>query len=103
MQDVKHTKKTARNQIHYRTRLLTFRNSTVHYDQLCNLMEKENSILCIRDVYNIDKQDDCMVFRIFHSQLLRMYQHNGEISSDKFGLFVYLFILGKTIKNLILK
>jgi hypothetical protein len=55
MQDVKHAKKTARNQIHYGTRLLTFENSTVRYDQFCNLAEKENSVLCIRDVYNVDK------------------------------------------------
>ena len=103
IQDVKHAKKTARNQIHYGTRLLTFGNSTVRYDQLCNLAEKENSALCIRDVYNVDKQDDGAAFRVFHSQLLRMCQDNGVIDSDKLGLFVYLFILGKTIKNFILK
>ncbi|CAB5368642.1 unnamed protein product [Rhizophagus irregularis] len=72
MQNVKHAKKTAKNQIYYGTRLLTFGNSTVRYDQLCNLAKKENSALRIRDVYNVNKQDDSAAFRIFHSQLLRM-------------------------------
>src|SRR4051812_19201125 len=58
VQNVKHTKKTAKNQIHYGTRLITFGTSTVHYNQLCDLVKKENSVLCIRDVYNVDKQDD---------------------------------------------
>jgi hypothetical protein len=73
VQDVKHAKKTARNQIHYRTWLIIFGNSTVHYDQLCDLMKRENSGLYIRDVYNVDKQDDGAAFRVFHSQLLEMY------------------------------
>ncbi|PKB94379.1 hypothetical protein RhiirA5_303446 [Rhizophagus irregularis] len=90
MQNVKHAKKTAKNQIYYGTRLLTFGNSTVRYDQLCNLAKKENSALRIRDVYNVNKQDDSAAFRIFHSQLLRM-----SIDSDKLSLFVYLFILGE--------
>jgi hypothetical protein len=94
VQDVKHAKKTARNQIHYGTRLLTLGNDTVRYDQLCNIVEKENSVLCTRDVYNVDKQDDGAAFRVFHSQLLRMCQDNGVIDPGKLGLFVYLFILG---------
>jgi calcineurin-like phosphoesterase len=97
---VKHAKKTARNQIHYGTRLITFGNSTVRYDQLCDLVKKENSVLCIRDVYNVDKQDDGAAFRVFHSRLLEICQDNGVINPEKLGLFVYLFILGKIIKNL---
>jgi hypothetical protein len=98
VQDVKHAKKTARNQIHYETRLITFGNSTVCYDQLCDLVKKENSGLCIRDVYNVDKQDDGAVFHVFHSRLLEMCQDNGVINLGKLSLFVYLFILGKIIK-----
>jgi calcineurin-like phosphoesterase len=90
---VKHAKKTARNQIHYGIRLLTLGNDTVRYDQLCNIVEKENSVLCTRDVYNVDKQDDGAAFCVFHSQLLRMCQDNGVIDPGKLGLFVYLFIL----------
>ena len=92
---MKHAKKTAKNQIHYRTRLITFGNSTVRYDQLCDLAKKENSGLCIRDVYNVDKQDDGAAFRVFHSRLLGMCQDNGVIDPGKLGLFVYLFVLGK--------
>ena len=95
VQDVKHAKKTAGNQIHYGTRLITFGNSTVRYDQLCDLAKKENSGLCIRDVYNVDKQDDGAAFRVFHSRLLGMCQDNGIIDPGKLGLFVYLFVLGK--------
>jgi hypothetical protein len=95
VQDMKHTKKIARNQIHYKIRLITFGNSTIRYDQLCDLVKKENSGLCICDVYNVDKQDDRMVFCIFHSRLLGMYQDNGIIDLRKLDLFVYLFVLGK--------
>ncbi|RGB23862.1 hypothetical protein C1646_773893 [Rhizophagus diaphanus] len=83
MQNVKHAKKTARNQIHYGIRLLTFGNSTVYYDQLCNLTEKENSALRICNVYNVNKQDDGVTFHIFHSQLLRMCQDNGKSHIEK--------------------
>ncbi|CAI2174578.1 6746_t:CDS:2, partial [Funneliformis geosporum] len=101
VQDIKHAKKTARNQIHYGTRLITFGNSTVHYDQLCDLAKKENSGLCICDVCNVDKQNDRAAFRVFHSQLLGMCQDNGVINLEKLGLFVYLFVLAskKTSKE----
>ncbi|CAG8642587.1 6366_t:CDS:2, partial [Scutellospora calospora] len=58
VQDSKHAKKNRRNAIHSEARLLVLGNNTIRYDQLYQLAYKENSALYIRDVINIDKQDD---------------------------------------------
>ncbi|RGB40825.1 hypothetical protein C1646_752805 [Rhizophagus diaphanus] len=58
----KHTKKTARNQIHYSSKLLTFGNDTIHYDQLLELAQFSNSPICVRDVRNVNKQDDATTY-----------------------------------------
>lgn len=55
IQDPKHGKKTARNAIMSGTRLLTFGNSTVHFDQLLKLSLQEDSIIYKRDVIKLDR------------------------------------------------
>ena len=52
----------------------------------------------MRDVINIDKQDDGATFRFFSLTLLKQCQKNGIVDSDKLGLFVYLFIFDKLFK-----
>ncbi|GBC29582.2 uncharacterized protein OCT59_008720 [Rhizophagus irregularis] len=58
----KHAKKTARNQIHYGSKLLAFENDTIRYDQLLELAQFPNSPICVRDVCNVDKQDDAAAY-----------------------------------------
>ena len=61
----KYAKKTARNQIHYGLKLLTFENDTIRYDQLLELAQMPNSSICIRNMQNVDKQDDAATYRTF--------------------------------------
>jgi len=97
----KHAKKTARNQIHSGSKLLTFGNDTIRYDQLLELAQMPNSPICVRDVRNVDKQDDAAAYRTFHSDLISICQKDGVLSPEKTGFFVYMFILGKNMKSLI--
>ena len=62
IQCLKHAKKMARNQIHYGSKLLTFENGTIRYDQLLELAQMPNLSICIRDVRNVDKQDDAAAY-----------------------------------------
>ncbi|RGB23509.1 hypothetical protein C1646_806418, partial [Rhizophagus diaphanus] len=91
----KHAKKTARNQIHYGSKLLTFGNDTIHYDQLLELAQFPNSPICVRDVCNVDKQDDAATYQTFHSDLISICHKDGILSLGKTGFFVYMFILGE--------
>ena len=49
----------------------------------------------MRDVINVDKQDDGAAYRFFSSAVLNQCQEDSTIKSDKLGLFVYLFVVGK--------
>ena len=94
IQDPKHAKKNGRNAIHSGARLLVLGNYTVRYDQIYQLAQEENSALYIRDVINVDKQDDSAAYRVFCSKLLTQCQSNGCLDNNKTALFVYLFIFG---------
>jgi len=98
VQDPKHAKKNGRNNVHSGARLLILGKDTVRYDQILTLAKDDNSALYMRDVINVDKQDDGAAFRFFSSTLLKQCQKNGIVDSDKLGLFVYLFIFGKLFK-----
>ncbi|PKY35084.1 hypothetical protein RhiirB3_455442 [Rhizophagus irregularis] len=54
-----------------------------------------NSPICVRDVRNVDKQDDAAAYRTFHSDLISMCQKDGVLMPGKAGFFVYMFILGE--------
>ena len=71
VQDPKHGKKTARNQIFSGARLLVLGNCPVLYKQLLFLAKENGHSIYIRDVVNTDKQDDGAAFRTFHSELLK--------------------------------
>ncbi|GES76206.1 hypothetical protein GLOIN_2v1777971 [Rhizophagus clarus] len=73
---------TARNQVHYGSKLLTFGSDTVRYDQLLEFAQIPNSPICIRDVRNVDKQDDAAAYRTFHSDLISMCQKDGVENSN---------------------
>src|SRR5260363_242597 len=55
IQDPKHAKKTARNQIFSGAKLLSLGISTVRYDQLFKLVNQSQHFLLKRDVLNVDK------------------------------------------------
>ncbi|GES99921.1 hypothetical protein GLOIN_2v1777971 [Rhizophagus clarus] len=70
VQDVKHAKKTARNQLHLGARLLILGNNVILYRHLLTLAQAKNHAIYIQDVVNIDKQDDGATYRLFHSDVL---------------------------------
>ena len=94
IQDLKHAKKNGRNAIHSGARLLVLGSHTVWYDQIYQLAQEENSALYIRDVVNVDKQDDGAAYRVFCSTFLAQCQYNVCLDHNKMALFVYLFIFG---------
>ena len=98
IQDPKHAKKTARNQLFTGARLLSLGIDTARYDQLYLLAHQDNHTLLKRDVLNVDKQDDGAAYRMFHSNNLLQIIKLENISSDMIGLFIYLFIPGKLFK-----
>ena len=64
------------------------------YDQLLELVQMSNSPICVRDVCNVDKQDNAAAYRTFHSDLISICQKDGVLLSRKTGFFIYMFILG---------
>ncbi|CAG8830548.1 12337_t:CDS:1, partial [Gigaspora rosea] len=70
IQNPKHAKKTARNQIFSGARLLSLGISTVRYDQLFKLAHQLQHFLLKCDVLNVDKQDDGTALHTFHSNNL---------------------------------
>ena len=95
IQDSKHAKKTARNQLFTGAQLLSLGIDTARYDQLYQLAHRDEHILLKRDVLNVDKQDDGAAYRMFHSDNLLQIIESQNIPSDMIGLFIYLFFLGK--------
>ncbi|RIA81934.1 hypothetical protein C1645_700482 [Glomus cerebriforme] len=49
----------------------------------------------MRDIINVDKQDDGAAYRFFSSAVLNQCQEDGIIKSDKLDLFLYLFVISK--------
>ena len=76
-------------------RLLSFGNSIVHYRQLFTPYQQSESILYKQDVIKLDRQDDNAAYYIFCVQNLEQLLDNGQLSNDKKGLFVYLFIMDR--------
>ena len=99
VQDPKHAKKTARNQMFSGAKLLSLGIDTVCYDQLFELAHRSQHFLLKRDVLNVDKQDDGAALRTFHSNNLMQIPVNNTLTDETIGLFVYLFILGNYLYN----
>ncbi|PKK57202.1 hypothetical protein RhiirC2_671390, partial [Rhizophagus irregularis] len=67
---------------------------TVRYGQLYLLAYQDKHTLLKHNILNVDKQDDGVAYRMFHSDnLLQIIQ--AENISDMIRLFIYLFVLGK--------
>ncbi|RIA81305.1 hypothetical protein C1645_675280, partial [Glomus cerebriforme] len=65
VQDPKYAKKTARNQLHSGVRLLILKNNVALYRHLLTLTQSPNHALYIRNVVNVDKQNDGAAYRLF--------------------------------------
>jgi hypothetical protein len=48
----------------------------------------------MRDVINVDKQEDGAAYRVFCSTFLAQCQNNGHLDHNKTALFIYLLIFG---------
>ncbi len=59
------------------------------------LYQQSESILYKRDIIKLDQQDNNAVYRIFCVQNLEQLLDNEQLSNDKKGLFVYLFIMDR--------
>lgn len=97
--DPPHSRKTCRNQPQYGTHTASLGIGFLVHQSFIDLYEISGSGLVLRDVENVDKQDDGAARRIFHTQALTAAtsQENGvyTIVRPNFeGLFCYLFIVG---------
>jgi len=102
VQDLKHTKKTARNQIFSEAKLLSLVINIVYYDQLFKLAHWSQHFLLKHDILNVNKQDDGAALHTFHSNNLMQILVNNTLIDETIGLFVYLFILDNYLYNFLL-
>jgi hypothetical protein len=97
--DPPHGRKTCRNQPQHGTHTFSMGSAYVVNRSFVDLYETGHSGLVLRDVENVDKQDDGAARRMFHCVALKAMtsDESGELKiRDGFeGLFVYLFIFGK--------
>ncbi|KII93766.1 hypothetical protein PLICRDRAFT_674207 [Plicaturopsis crispa FD-325 SS-3] len=102
IQDAPHGKKTSRNQPQHGTHTASLGKGHLVSRSLVRLCETGESGLMLRDVQNVDKQEDGPARRLF-SYIALLATTTGEGASneeraikDEFiGLFVYLFIFGE--------
>jgi hypothetical protein len=96
--DPPHGRKTCRNQPLYGTHTASMGTGYVVSRSLVDLYKTTNSGLVLRDVEDVDKQDDGAARRLFHIKALAaMTTENDGVHGvrDGFlGLFVYLFVFG---------
>jgi len=94
VQDSKHGKKTARNQIQSGARFIVFAGMVIFFSMLTSMVKNALCPLFKSDVVNVDKQDDRAAARLFSAQMLKFQMENH--SSER-GVSVYLFVLGELI------
>lgn len=101
--DAPHARKTARNQPQHGTHTASLGTGYLVNRSLVDAYMLKGSGLVLHDVDNIDKQDDGAARRVFHTNVLSsmMSPKENNISETSIqpgfeGLFVYLFVLGKT-------
>lgn len=95
--DPLHARKSARNALFSGARLLTLGHYVATYDQILDICEQDDSVLYKKDVINCDRQDDGASYRLFCSSLLNQVMSSNDSKNIRYGLFVYLFVIGKLI------
>lgn len=91
IQDSKHSVKTARNQLFTGARLLAMGNCPMFYNLIRDLAGHDDSPLFLRDVENLDRQDDRAAARLFSAEAL---EHHCAHYPDRSAVSLYLFFLG---------
>jgi hypothetical protein len=93
VQDSKHEKKTARNNIFSGAHILTTGNDTIRYNQILEFSRHPGTTLYERDVKNVDRQDDRAAYRLFASGTLGALM-KMDWGRTPMALVIYLFVLG---------
>ena len=101
--DPPHSQKTSRNQPQYGTHTASMGAGFLTHRSLVDLFETGESGLVLKDIENVDKQDDGAARRVFHSVAFEATTVivNGvrEIREGMLGLFAYLFAFGQCHSN----
>ncbi|KAF8197121.1 hypothetical protein BJ912DRAFT_923213 [Pholiota molesta] len=93
VQDSKHFRKTARNNLFTGARILTLGRHVICYQQVREMaFSTAGSPLYIRDVHKLDRQDDRAAARLFSASTLEFLV---ERCSENVGLMTYLFVFGE--------
>ncbi|EGG02170.1 uncharacterized protein MELLADRAFT_91589 [Melampsora larici-populina 98AG31] len=95
VQDPKHARKTASNQLLSGARFLAFGRFNVNLDQLLTLLQTEECPLGYKDVLNTDKQDDGRAYRTFSEDTFKA----ACAQPDCLGLVLYLYIFGELVDS----
>jgi len=100
--DPAHAKKTARNQPQYGTHTASLGAGHLVNRSFIDLLHLFESGLVLRDVENVDKQDDGAARRIFHTNALKAMLNSEDPDKPSIqpgfeGVFAYLFILGASL------
>ena len=93
--DPAHARKTCRNQPQYGTHTASLGVGHLVNQSLVDLYRLPSSGLVIRDVENVDKQDDGAARRIFHINALKATVNTDGIIPGFEGTFSYLFVMGQ--------
>ncbi|KAH9853326.1 hypothetical protein C2E23DRAFT_859281 [Lenzites betulinus] len=99
VQDPPHARKTCRNQPQHGTHTASMGKGFIVNRSFIQLYETQIPGLQLRDVQDVDKQDDGAARRMFHPMALSAtttenLDGSREIRPEFLGLFVYLFIFG---------
>lgn len=105
IQDPPHARKTCRNQPQHGTHTASLGKGYVVNRSFIQLYETGISGLQLRDVQDVDKQDDGAARRMFHHMALsatttERLDGSRDIRPEFTGLFVYLFVFGKSVATL---
>lgn len=97
--DPPHGRKTSRNQPQYGTHTASMGSGYLVNRSLVELYDTGEAGLALKDVDNVDKQDDGAARRVFHTVALdatTVVENNTiKIRKDFDGFFVYLFVFGE--------
>lgn len=107
--DPPHGRKTCRNQPQHGTHTASLGTGYLVNRSLINLYDTGIAGLKLKDVQDVDKQDDGAARRLFHHIALSAMTdgkkdgilHEPEIKDGFHGLFVYLYIFGTFLVALI--
>ena len=95
IQDPKHCRKTACNNLFSAAWLLVLGNHAVYYEQIRNLASKADTPLYWRDVNRLNRQDDCAAACLFSVSFL--HYTISQQGNDNPALPIYLFVIGELV------